>query len=72
MVLKTLDATGAQHGYDVARRLERLSEGTVYTALPRLVQQGWIATEWGISENNRRAKFYSGIIGSVPAFAGQE
>lgn len=66
MVLKTLDAMGPLHGYGIARRIEQLSgealqlnEGTVYTALLRLAQQGWIATEWGTSENNRRAKFYS-------------
>ncbi len=66
MVLKTLDAMGPQHGYGIARRLEqlsgdmlRLNEGTVYTALLRLQQQGWISTEWGTSENNRRAKFYA-------------
>ncbi len=66
MVLKTLDALGPLHGYGVARRIEQLSEsvlelneGTVYTALLRLQQQGWIEAEWGASENNRRAKFYS-------------
>ena len=66
MVLKTLDALGPLHGYGIARRIEQLSqevlqlnEGTVYTALLRLQQQGWITSEWGASENNRRAKFYS-------------
>jgi PadR family transcriptional regulator PadR len=66
MVLKTLDALGPLHGYGIARRIEQLSEqvlqlneGTVYTALLRLQQQRWIASEWGSSENNRRAKFYS-------------
>jgi PadR family transcriptional regulator PadR len=66
MVLKTLDALGPLHGYGIARRIEQLSEkvlqlneGTVYTALLRLQHQGWIASEWGASENNRRAKFYS-------------
>ena len=66
MVLKTLDALGPLHGYGIARRLEqlsedvlRLNEGTVYTSLLRLQQQGWIASEWGVSENNRRARFYS-------------
>jgi len=66
MVLKTLDAMGTQHGYGIARRIEQfsgevllLNEGTLYTALLRLQQQGWIAAEWGTSENNRRAKFYS-------------
>ena len=66
MILKTLDALGPLHGYGIARRLEqisnellRLNEGTVYTALLRLQQQGWISSEWGASENNRKAKFYS-------------
>jgi len=66
MVLKTLDALGPLHGYGIARRIEqisdsvlRLNEGTVYTALLRLQQQGWIESEWGASENNRRARFYS-------------
>jgi PadR family transcriptional regulator PadR len=66
MVLQTLDALGPLHGYGIARRIEQVSEavlqlneGTVYTALLRLQQQGWITWEWGASENNRRAKFYS-------------
>ncbi len=66
MVLKTLDALGPLHGYGIARRIEqvsddvlRLNEGTVYTALMRLQQSGWIASEWGSSDNNRRARFYS-------------
>lgn len=66
MVLKTLYALGPLHGFGIARRIEQVSEGvldlnegTVYTALLRLQQQGWIASEWGTSENNRRAKFYS-------------
>src|SRR5258708_19636289 len=66
MILKTLDALGSQHGFGLARRIEQVSrdvlqlnEGTVYTSLLRLLQQGWIAAEWGTSENNRRAKFYS-------------
>ena len=66
MVLKTLHALGPLHGFGIARRLEQVSrdvlqlnEGTVYTSLLRLQQQGWIAAEWGTSENNRRAKFYS-------------
>jgi PadR family transcriptional regulator, regulatory protein PadR len=66
MVLKTLEALGPLHGYGIARRIEqlsedvlRLNEGTVYTSLLRLQQQGWIADEWGVSENNRRARFYS-------------
>ena len=66
MVLKTLEAMGPQHGYGIARRIEqvsldvlRLNEGTVYTSLLRLQQQRWIASTWGVSENNRRARFYS-------------
>jgi PadR family transcriptional regulator PadR len=66
MVLKTLHALGPQHGFGIARRIEQLSEdvlklneGTVYTSLVRLLQQGWIASDWGTSENNRKAKFYS-------------
>jgi transcriptional regulator len=66
MILKTLDAMGPLHGYGLARRIEQtseavltLNEGTVYTSLLRLQQQGWIASTWGVSENNRRARFYS-------------
>jgi len=66
MILKTLDAMGPLHGYGIARRIEQLSqdvlqlnEGTVYTSLLRLQQQGWISSACGASENNRRARFYS-------------
>jgi len=66
MVLKTLDALGPQHGYGIARRIEqvsgdllKLNEGTVYAALLRLQQKKWISAAWGISENNRKAKFYA-------------
>src|SRR5215813_13986042 len=66
MVLKALAVLGPLHGYGIARRLEqisedllRLNEGTVYTALLRLQQKGWISSEWGASENNRKAKYYS-------------
>jgi len=66
MILKTLQVMGPLHGFGIARRLEqlseevlRLNEGTVYTSLLRLQQEGWIAAEWGTSENNRKAKFYS-------------
>ncbi|HEX3875927.1 MAG TPA: PadR family transcriptional regulator [Bryobacteraceae bacterium] len=66
MVLKTLDALGPLHGYGIARRIEqlsedmvRLNEGTVYASLLRLGQKGWIRSEWGASENKRKAKFYS-------------
>ena len=66
MVLKTLEAMGPLHGYGIARRIEQISEdmlqvnqGTVYASLVRLLQQGWISSEWGTSENNRKAKYYS-------------
>jgi PadR family transcriptional regulator, regulatory protein PadR len=66
MILKTLDTMGAQHGYGIARRIEQLSndllrmnQGTLYPAVLRLEQRGWISSKWGLSENNRRAKFYS-------------
>ncbi len=66
MILKTLHALGPLHGFGIARRIEQVSgdilhlnEGTVYTSLLRLQQQGCIAAEWGTSENNRKAKFYS-------------
>jgi transcriptional regulator len=66
MVLKTLDAMGPQHGYGIAQRLQQVSEdvlqlnqGTLYPALLRLEQRGWIASKWGTSDNNRRARFYS-------------
>ena len=65
MILKTLHALGPLHGFGIARRIEQVSrdilqlnEGTVYTSLLRMQQQGWIAAEWGTSENNRKAKFY--------------
>jgi transcriptional regulator len=66
MVLKTLDGMGPLHGYGIARRIEQMAEGTlalnqgtIYPALLRLEQKGWITSEWGASENNRRARFYS-------------
>ena len=66
MILKTLHALGPQHGFGIARRLEqvsedvlKLNEGTVYTSLLRLQQQGWITAKWGLSENNRKARYYS-------------
>ena len=65
MVLKTLDAMGPLHGYGIARRIEQVSGklltvnyGTIYPALLKLEQEGYIASEWGLSDNNRRAKFY--------------
>ena len=66
MVLKTLEQMGPLHGYGIARRIEQvgqeslvINQGTIYLCLTRLVQKQWIASEWGKSENNRRAKFYS-------------
>ena len=74
LILKTLDTMGALHGYSIARRIEqmserseekrnsgtlRLSQGSVYPALMRLEQQGWISTKWGVSETNRKVKIYS-------------
>jgi PadR family transcriptional regulator PadR len=61
MVLQTLAALGVLHGYGIARRIEQVSgnQGTIYASLVRLQQRGWIAAEWGTSENNRKAKFYS-------------
>jgi len=66
MVLKTLDTLGTLHGYGIARRIEQVAEGalelnqgTIYPALLRLEQKGWITSEWGASDNNRRARFYT-------------
>ncbi len=66
MVLKTLESMGPLHGYGIARRIEQVSgdtltlnQGTIYPALLRLEQRQWITAEWGISESNRRARFYS-------------
>jgi len=66
IVLKTLEALGPLHGYGIARRIEQVSgdvlsmnQGTIYPALLRLEQRGWITSQWGTSESNRRAKFYS-------------
>jgi len=66
MVLKVLEGMGPMHGYGIARRLEQVSEnllemnqGTLYPALLRLQQRGWINSKWGASENNRRARFYT-------------
>ena len=65
MVLKTLETMGPLHGYGIARRIEqmsgtlKLSQGSIYPALVRLEQQRWIATRWGVSETNRKVKFYS-------------
>ena len=66
LVLKTLDTLGPLHGFGIARRIEQVSgdllylnQGTLYPALLRLQQRGWITSKWGVSENNRRARFYS-------------
>src|SRR5271156_1312650 len=64
--LKTLDAMGSLHGYGIAQRVQQVSEdllklnqGTLYPALLRLEQRGWISSKWGVSDNNRKAKYYS-------------
>jgi PadR family transcriptional regulator PadR len=66
MVLRTLATMGPLHGYGIARRIEQVSgdrvilnQGTIYTSLVRLQQRGWIRSKWGVSENNRRARFYT-------------
>lgn len=66
LVLRALESMGQQHGYGIARRIEQvaagalqLNQGTIYPALLRLEQKRWIKSEWGVSENNRRARFYS-------------
>jgi PadR family transcriptional regulator len=66
MILKTLDTLGPLHGYGIARRIEQISrnvvqlnQGTIYPALLQLEHSGWIRSKWGLSENNRRAKYYS-------------
>ena len=66
LILKTLDTMGPMHGYRIARRIEqvaenllRLNQGSIYPALIRLEAQGWIRTQWGISETKRKVKFYS-------------
>jgi PadR family transcriptional regulator PadR len=66
MVLKTLEMLGPQHGYGIARRVEQISgnqlalnQGTLYPALLRLEQMGWVKASWGVSENNRRARYYA-------------
>jgi PadR family transcriptional regulator PadR len=66
LVLRTLETLGPQHGYGIARRIEQISQevlqlnqGTLYPALLRMEQEGWISSRWGPSEKNRRARFYS-------------
>ena len=65
MILKTIEMMGPLHGYGIARRIEQtsgdqlsLNYGTLYPALLKLEQEGWIASEWGVSDNNRRARYY--------------
>src|SRR5437762_7953862 len=65
LVMRTLDALGSQHGYGIAQRIQqvsgdllRLNQGTLYPALLRLEQRGWITSKWGVSDNNRRARYY--------------
>lgn len=66
MVLQTLEVLGPLHGYGIARRIEQISgdavllnQGTIYASLVRLQERGWISAEWGASDNNRKAKYYS-------------
>jgi len=66
LTLKTLDSVGPMHGFGIALRIQKVSkdvlqlnQGTLYPALLRLEQRGWLASKWGVSENNRKAKFYS-------------
>jgi transcriptional regulator len=66
LILRTLETMGTMHGYRIARRIEqvsenllRLNQGSIYPALMRLEQEGWISTRWGISETKRKVKFYS-------------
>lgn len=79
MVLKTLSTLGSLHGYGIARRIEQISgdalqlnQGTIYPALLHLEQMGWIKSEWGVSENNRRAKYYSITRGGRKQLAAEE
>src|SRR5215510_6777652 len=79
MVLKTLSTLGSLHGYGIARRIEQISgdrlqlnQGTIYPALLGLEQMGWISSKWGVSENNRRAKYYSITRAGRKQFAAEE
>ena len=79
LVLKTLATLGPQHGFGIARRLEQVAEGaialnqgTIYPALLRLDQKGWITSSWGTSENNRRARFYTITKRGVKQLAEEE
>ena len=78
LVLKTLDTLGPLHGYGIARRIEQVSEnllhlnqGTLYPALLRLEQRGWISSKWGTSDNNRRARYYALTISGKKQLARQ-
>lgn len=79
MVLKTLSTLGPLHGYGIARRIEQISgnqlqlnQGTIYPALLHLKQMGWISSKWGVSENNRRAKYYSVTRAGMKQLAAEE
>lgn len=79
IVLKTLAAMGPLHGYGIARRIEQvadgalaLNQGTIYPALLRLEQRGWVRSQWGTSENNRRARYYSLTPGGRRQLAAEE
>ena len=79
LVLKTLASLGPQHGFGIARRIEQVAEGalalnqgTIYPALLRLEQKGWISSEWGTSENNRKARFYQITKRGVKQLAEEE
>ena len=79
MVLKTLSTLGPLHGYGIARRIEQtsgnqlqLNQGTIYPALLSLEQMGWISSKWGVSENNRRAKYYSTTRAGKKQLAAEE
>ena len=78
MVLRTLSTLGSLHGYGIARRIEQVSgdhvilnQGTIYTSLVRLEERGWIRSKWGVSENNRRARFYTHHQGGREAARGR-
>jgi transcriptional regulator len=79
LILKTLETMGPMHGWGIARRLElvsgnllQMNQGTVYPALLRLEQAGWIRSDWGVSENNRRARFYALTAGGRRRLRGEE
>ena len=78
IVLKTLDVMGPLHGYGIAQRIQQVSEdllklnqGTLYPALMRLEQRGWISSKWGVSDNNRKAKYYSLTRAGRPQLAAE-